>query len=566
MSFDNIIRKHAIKNAHDYGRADGKAIVGKVIAEAPDAKKDMKGLMESIGRICEDVNALSKEEVEKEYASYGITEEKRVEKREWRIEGAEQGKVVTRFSPEPNGYIHIGHVKTLIINKKVAEAYNGRFYLKFDDTNPETCRQEYVDAIRKDIEWLGIKPDKVLFVSDVMDKLINTCEGMLKNGHAYVCTCAQEEIKRKRAIGEECACRSRSVEENLSLWERMKTTMKEGEAVVRFKGDMKALNTVMRDPALYRVLEHPHYKIGNKYRVYPTYDFENPISDAIFGINTVLRSKEFELRAELHHALLKAAGLPDILCYEYARVAIDGYPVSKRLIRPHVESGFFMGYDDPRLVTIAGLRRRGIPPKAIEEFSLSFGLSKLEVNTDLKKLIAETRKYYEPIARHYYAVAAPKKLIIDGGDSGVMSIKLHPSAEMGVRAMPYSGEIFISGSDFDELHELELIRLKDFKNVNVIKIDREKGIANCRVSISQDVIKESKKLQWVDAKTGIKCVLWFVEKPFDGEKKNENSLREVEGVCEAAANKIEIGEVVQFERIGFFILDDKEKMRLIKTD
>ncbi|MEM3364023.1 MAG: glutamate--tRNA ligase [Candidatus Micrarchaeia archaeon] len=566
MELKELIRKLAIKNAHDYGKADPKAVAGKVIAEMPSAKSDMKLLMALINESCNEVNTLSEEQIDKEYNSYGIVEEKREEKREWKIEGASEGQVITRFAPEPNGFLHIGHTKAMIINKKICDAYKGKFYVKFDDTNPEKCRQEFVDSILNDIAWFGIKPDGVFFVSDMLEDMIKTMEKLLREGNAYVCMCSQEATKEKRARGEECECRQRSIEENLALWEQMKTTMKEGEAVVRLKGDMKSLNTTMRDPALFRVLETPHYRQGKKYRVYPTYDFETSVSDALLGVTHVLRSKEFELRAELQSTILRLAGLRSPQYYEFARLAIDGYPVSKRYIKPYVESGFFSGYDDPRLVTLAGLRRRGIPPKAIEEYVTSFGLSKVEVETDLKKLFAETRKYYEPIVKHYYAVKEPRKLRIEGLGSGVLAVRLHPTANMGTRPVPFSEEVLISAEDFNELHELELVRLKDLKNINVTKIQKGKE-AQCIVSISQEIVRDSKKLQWVDARTAVPCTFWYLEKPFNGEEKNEKSLVKVEGVCEAAAAKnIAEGEVVQLERMGYFILDNKEKMIFIRTD
>lgn len=565
MELHTLIRKIAIKNAYDYGKADMKAVVGKVIAAAPEAKSDMKSLMEKIKNVCDEVNLLKKDQVEREYASYGIVDEKKEEKREWKIEGI-QGLVVTRFAPEPNGYLHIGHAKAMMINYKVAEAHGGQFYVKFDDTNPETCRQEFVDSIINDVNWFGLNPKKILFASDIFDHIVDVCGKFVENGYAYVCTCPQDVIKDKRAKGEECACRLRSANDNATLWEKMKTSMGEGEAVVRLKGDMKSPNTVMRDPALFRVLEAKHYRLGNKYRAYPTYDFENPLSDAIFGITHVLRSKEFELRAELQETILRLAGYKPLWYYEFARLAIDGYPVSKRLIRPHVESGFFLGYDDPRLVTLAGLRRRGIPPQAIAEYVLSFGLSKVEVDTDLKKLFAETRKHYEPLVRHYYAVKEPRKLRIEGIGSGVLSVRLHPTNEMGTRPMPFSNEVYISEEDFKELHELELVRLKDLRNINIVKIENGKS-AECRVAVSQDVVKGSKKLQWVDVRTAVPCTFWLLDKPFSGEKKNDNSLVEIKGMCEVSASKgIAKGEVVQLERMGYFVLDNREKMIFIQTD
>lgn len=559
MEIDELIRKHAVKNAHDYGKADLKSIVGKIIAEQPDVKKDMKTFMQKAKEICAEVNELSKDEIEKEFSSYEY-ETKSEKEREWSIQNAITGQVVTRYSPEPNGYMHIGHAKTVFINEIISEKYNGKQILKFDDTNPKTCEQRFVDSIINDCQWLNAKFDKIVFVSDIMDKIIEYGAKLIDEGKAYVCTCDTETIKRNRINSTECSCRKRTVEENGELWNKMNRDIEEGKAIVRFKGNMKSSNTVMRDPAIFRIIDAVHYKLGTKYRVWPTYDFENPISDSVYGVTHVLRSKEFELRAELHNSILRAVNLKPIVYYEYARLSLEGYPVSKRLIRPYVENGFFTGYDDPRLVTIAGLRRRGIPQHAIKAFTLSFGMSKQEVKTDLKKLIAETRKYYDPIAKRYFGVRNPKMITIEGLDSGHVSVKFHPHKNMGSRMMRYSEKLYIDENDYNALRKGDTVRLKDLSNIEIIGNDRARLLAD------QSIKKDMKKIQWVNADDCIKCELWVLDKPFIDGMPNEKSLLKLNFACEKASTQIKEKEVVQFERVGFCIMDNKRKSIFIKTE
>ncbi len=559
MEIDKLIRKHAIKNAHDYGKSNFKNVVGKIVGEHPEVKENMKEFIEKAKQICDEVNHMSREDIESELSKYEFAS-KTEKEREWLVEGIIKGKVVTRYSPEPNGYMHIGHAKTVFINEAISKKYEGKQILKFDDTNPKTCKQEFVDSIIKDCEWLGVGFDKIVHVSDMLDKMRKYCKKLIEEECAYVCTCDADSIKKNRLKGVECACRSRSANENLEIWQKMNEDLEEGKAIVRFKGDMQSNNTVMRDPAIYRIIDSEHYRLGDKYRVWPTYDFENPISDSECGVTHVLRSKEFELRAELHKAILRALKLKEIAYYEYARLDLDGYPVSKRLIRPLVDNGFFTGYDDPRLVTIAGLRRRGIPRDAIKTFTLSFGLSKQEIKTDLKKLIAEARKHYDPIAKRYFAVRNPKKIIVKGMGKGSVSISLHPNKDIGSRNVTFSESIYIDENDLLLLKPRTIIRLKDLKNIEII----DNGMA--KVAEDQSINRDMKKIQWVDANNYAKCAMWIIDRPFIDGKPNDASLREVEIACEKESEKIKEKEVVQFERIGFCILDDKKKGRYIKID
>ncbi|MDD5337610.1 MAG: glutamate--tRNA ligase family protein, partial [Candidatus ainarchaeum sp.] len=353
MSLTETIRKHALKNAFDFGKPNPGAIAGKVIAEFPDAKKDMKETMRLIGEAVAEVSKLRKDEIEHKLKSYTFAEKKEEEKK-LALPNAEFGKVVTRFPPEPSGYPHIGHAKAAFLDYGCAKEYGGKMILRFDDTNPEKESQEYVDAIKEGLEWLGIEWDSESYSSDKMKLFYECAEKLMEKDAVYVCTCAQEQVSEGRTTGKACACKTLEKSETLARWKKMHSGYKPGEAIVRLKGDLSAQNTVMRDPTLFRIISAEHYRQGKNYSVWPTYDFDAPIMDSMEGVTHAMRTKEYELRDELYFLLIKLLGLrvPDLV--EFSRLSIKNAPIGKRFITPLVKEGKVMGWDDPRLPTLKG--------------------------------------------------------------------------------------------------------------------------------------------------------------------------------------------------------------------
>ncbi len=550
MSFIEIIRKYALKNALDYGKTNVGSITGKVIAEFPDAKKNMKETMFLISKVADEVNKMPKSEIEKELKNYVFIERK-IEKKGFVLPNAIEGKVITRFSPEPSGYLHIGHAKAVFLNSEAAHTYNGKMIIRFDDTNPEKESLEYVNAIRKGLEWLGITWILESYTSDYILKIYEYAEKAIKNRMIYVCICSQMEISENREKQKECACRNLNETETFVKWKKMHSDYKSGEAIVRLKGDMKSLNTVMRDPALFRIIEAEHYRQGKKYCVWPTYDFVTPIVDSLEGITHVMRSKEYELRDELYYKIIEILGLRKLEIIGFSRLAIKGVPISKRFITPLVKEGKVMGWDDIRLPTLNGLARRGILPEAIKNFVLSFGLSKVESEPGWEKLLSENRKLLEPLAKHYFFVPNPIKLKINNAKPIKVEIKLHPNLDMGIRKIAISDFVYISKNDFDKITENEIFRLKDLYNVKMIsKISRE-------VEFAGNGMVE-KKVQWITDYIEIE-----VFKPHDliNEDKtfNENSLEIIKGYAESNISYVNEGEVIQFERFGYCKLDKKNR-------
>lgn len=563
---NEVIRKHALRNALDHGRADPKAVVGRVIAEFPDAKKDMKSTMKLIAEVVGSVNSLTKEQMEHEISGYSFTEKKKDEKG-LELEGAETGKVITRFPPEPSGYPHIGHAKAAYLDWSAARKYNGRFLLRFDDTNPEAESQEYVDAIKEALKWLGVDWDSETYTSDSIPLIYKYAEQIISAGHAYVCTCPSELIRLNRSNAKECECRRFERDEHLARWRSMLDGgIKKGEAIVRFRGDMGSPNTAMRDPTLLRIIETRHYRQGDKYRVWPVYDFGAPIMDSTEGVTHAMRTKEYELRDELYYALIDSLNLRKPMVVEFSRLSIKGLPVSKRLLKPLIQKNLVSGWDDPRLPTISAMRRRGISPDAIKNFVLGFGLGKTESNPTIEALLAENKKVLDPVSERYFFVRSPVKLAVKNAPRLKARLRKHPEKDLGEREMDTAGSFFISSSDADALQPDQRFRLKDLYNVKLIR-RTDDGLEG---EFAGTEIGPGPKIQWVPQ--------GLIERPLeasvlvpgelvdDDGKVLEDSLRTDRGYCEPACAHLKEGQVVQFERYGFCRLDSKKELRFVYTN
>ncbi len=545
LALNEVIRKHVLKNAFDYGKATSGGVVGKVIAEFPDAKSDMKAAMAEINKIVGEINALSKPEIEKQMENFTYVE-KKIEEKKLVFSNAEQGKVVVRFPPEPNGYPHIGHAKAFFLEWTVARECGGKVILRWDDTNPEAEKKEFLDAIRDGIKWLGMDWDEEVYCSDYMPKLYLLNEQLLKQGDAYICECSQEKVAQGREKMQRCKCADGSAAQQLTLWKKMLDgSIVKGGATVRLKADMASLNTVMRDPTLWRIIEAPHYKQGNKYRVWPTYDFQGCVMDSLLGITHPLRSKEYELRDELYFYLLRKLKLREPTLVTISRLSLQNSPISKRLLKPLVESGKLMGWDDPRLPTLAGLRRRGILPEAIKNFVLSFGLSKVESNPSWERLLVENKKLLEQHAEHFFFVPNAVKLKISGSTKLEVE-KRDKAASHNLAGIEDKSTVYVPQSEVSGGGD---VRLKGFASVKIT--GKNAAVINA---------VPDKKVQWVFADGAVKTKLLVPGELLNKSGEfNEASLKEVSGYCPPSVLELNEGDVVQFERVGFARLDQKTK-------
>lgn len=555
MDIEGIIRKHALKNAHEYGKANPEAVAGKVIAEFPDAKNNMKETMQKINLVVSEVNRMKKNEIEKELVGYQF-EKKKEEKKIIALPDAEEGNVITRFPPEPNGYSHIGHAKAVFLDYEGAKAYGGRMLLRFDDTNPKKEKQKYIVAIKESLKWLGVEWASETYTSDYMPKLYQYAEKLISLGKAYVCLCGQDEIKENRRKRKECAHRKQSTQKNMELWKEMLAgKFEEGTAVLRYVGDMQAENTVMRDPTLFRIINGEHYRQKNKYLVWPSYDFEAPILDSIEGVTHAMRSKEYELRESLYYAILDNLKLRKPVLIHFARLSIKNAPISKRLLGPLVLEGKVKGWDDPRLPTLAGLKRRGILPEAIKNFVLRFGLGKTESEPGWEILLSENRKLLDPTAKRFFFVKNPILLEIENPKLRTILLKEHPEIEKRTRLFNITHQFYIQQNDAKNLKKDECIRLKDLFSIQITEKSKEK--IKARIVETKEI--PPLKIQWVPKDEAIPCrIVVPGDLLSEDGRYNKHSLSVDAGLCEKNIEKLNIGDIIQFERYGFCRLDKRD--------
>ena len=368
-------------------------------------------------------------------------------------------KVITRFPPEPNGYLHIGHAKSILLNYGLSQEYGGQFNLRFDDTNPTKEKVEFVDSIKRDVEWLGAKwHGDVLFASDYFDRMYEAAVKLIRKGKAYVCDLTPEQIREYRGTltepGKESPYRNRSVEENLELFENMKNGMyADGEKVLRAKIDMAAANIDMRDPIIYRVAHISHHRTGDKWCIYPMYDFAHPIEDAIEGVSHSICTLEFEDHRPLYDWVvreLEYENPPKQI--EFAKLYLNNVVTGKRYIKRLVEDGIVDGWDDPRLVSIAALRRRGFTPESIKTFVELVGVTKSQGSVEYPMLEYCIREDLKLKVRRMMAVLNPVKVIIDNYLVGQVEYMEVPNnqenPELGTRKVPFTKELYIERDDF----------------------------------------------------------------------------------------------------------------------
>lgn len=558
---ESLVRKFALKNAveHD-GKALPSAILSKLIGERPELRDKVKEVIKIVERIVGEVNSLSLDEQRRELRRLApellVVEKVKEEKELPELPQAEVGKVVTRLPPEPSGYMHIGHAMSGIINYLYAKKYEGKIWLRFEDTDPRKVKKEYYESFIRGYKWLGINWDFEKYESQHLDNYYKFAEKLVLKHKAYVCTCSREKMGELRKLGKSCEHAERSVEENLEEWNKMFSTYKEGEAVLRLKGDMESKNYCMRDPVIFRIVEAEHPIVGRKYRVWPTYDFAVSLEDSFCGITHVLRSAEFGLmRIELQNYIRSLFGMKNPVIIQYSRFNFRGTPIQKRKIRELIKQGIIRTWDDPRLATVDAIRRKGIVPKALERFTVEVGITQAYHEYEWEMLYAVNRKVLDPITRRYFFVPNPVELQVNGAPEKEAILRNHPTQELGTRRIRTKGHFFISKDDLGLLRKHKIVRLKYLYNVKVEEVKEEKVIATFA---GEQLEKEMLKIQWV-TQENMPAVVLIPGPLFIDDKINEESLKYVRGLCEMACASLKEGDIIQAERFGFLRLDKKEK-------
>jgi glutamyl-tRNA synthetase len=425
--------------------------------------------------------------------------------------------------------------------------YGGKIVLRFDDTNPDDTRLEYWAAIKVGLDWLGIKFDEEKNTSDDIELFYDKCMKMLKENSAYVCTCKRDTISKNRKEMTSCKCSNGDVKQNEDRWEKMFNKYKPGEAIVRFRGDMESKNTVMRDPVLFRINDARHPRLVKKYRVWPSYDFAVAVEDYTDGITHALRSKEYELRNELYHAILDALDMKHPKMMEFSRLEFKGMPVSKRVLRPLIDEGKVSGYDDPRLPTLAAMLRRGITPEAIRKFTKSLGFTKADTLAPFDSLEAFNRTIIDKTSIRLFMVKAPKILTINNLPNSVIELPNHPSNDLGTRQVEIENGVLLSSEDAKELEVGSQLRLMGLGNVKITSIKSE--ITGEFTGDDHNV--NFRKVQWVSQKTAHKLKILIPHQLFIDDEFNEGSLEEIHAYTEPHYLELKEGTEIQFVRFGY---------------
>lgn len=513
--------------------------------------------------------------------------------------GLDKSKLRFRFPPEPNGYLHVGHTKAICINFGLGEKYGAPVNLRFDDTNPEKEEQEFVDAIKEDIKWLGFKYDKELYASDYFQQLYDWAVEMIKQGKAYVDEQPSEVITEQRKNptepGIESPFRNRPIEESLDLFERMKNgEFEEGTMSLRAKIDMTSPNMNMRDPVMYRILKRPHHRTGEKWKIYPMYDWAHGESDYIEQISHSLCSLEFENHRPLYDWYLDQVyeeGKVRNKQREFARMNVTYMVTSKRKLQRLVAEGVVTGWDDPRMPTISGMRRLGYTPKAIREFIDRVGVAKRENLINIQLLEFCVREDLNKVSTRVMSVVNPVKLIIENYPEDKeewLETENNPEDEnAGTREVPFSRELYIEREDFMEEAPKKFFRLTiggevRLKSAYIIKANRVEKDENGEITTIYATYDEESKsgsgteasmrkvkgtLHWVSAKHALPIEVRIYDRLFtheqpDAEKEtdfmefvNKDSLKKVQGFAEPSLKNAKVGDHYQFQRIGYFTPD-----------
>ncbi|MBR9680940.1 MAG: hypothetical protein GOU98_03900 [Candidatus Altiarchaeota archaeon] len=536
-----MILKYVLANAYQYGKADFNSVTSKVFSD-PELRKNAKSLIPEIKKAVERVNKMKKDEIAtqlKKIAPELMQKEKKVEKRELPpLENAQSGLVKLRLPPEPNGYLHIGHALSFWLNKLYTDKYDGELVLKLEDTNPAGEKEEYYRAIESDLKWLGITWDDKFILSEHLGEIEILAKKLIEKEKVYMCKCKSEVVRKGRMEGIPDSCRKHSVAENDTLWKEL---FGKKPYTLRWKGDPKSKNTVLRDPTLYRVVDlmHPHTK--QNHIAYPTYDLASAVTDGMLGITHVLRSEEFLMRAELHKQIIEALDMKAPTYIHFGRFEMDGSPTSKRKVKPLVEDKLVEGWNDPRLSTIIGLKRRGIVPKTFKDLAIASGPYRGKRVIDWKRLLGFNKKNIDSVSKRVFVIKDAVKLKLVGANRDV-KMNAHPSEKLGIRVVKLKDEILIEKADLGPL-----LRLKGAYNVKI-----KDGVA----TYSGDKLIRP-------------IVQWLSE--FDLAELWESQKLMVDGKIQKISKttvKVEKrewkqGEFIQMERIGFARVDSLDPLRLI---
>ena len=539
---EEIIYKHALLNAAKHkGNANPGAVMGSIMSNEPELRSKAKEIGPMSGKIVAKVNALSPEEQKEEMEKLGVeVQEKKPKAKETGLQelpGTHEN-IVLRFAPNPSGPLHIGHSRAAVPNAEYVKRHNGKLILRIEDTDPKRVYEPAYEMIPEDLEWLGIKADEVIYQSDRFEIYYGLARQLIEKGAAYMCTCDGATFKELKDNCKPCPCRDNSVEENLELWEKF-DTMDAGEAVLRVKTDIAHKNPAIRDWVAMRLVDEEHPRLGTKYRIYPMMNFSVAVDDHLMGLTHVLRGKDHLANTEKQKYLYDHMGwdVPEYI--HYGRLKMEDIALSTSKAMAGIEDGTYSGWDDPRLGTLRAIARRGIDPRTIYNLITEIGVKMADSAISWKKIYGLNRNFLEPVANRYFFCENPVEITVEGYEGGSVDIErpLHADhMDRGNRILPFDGKAYLAESDIND----GLFRLMDAVNVNI------NGSEITYHSPSFEEAREVKAriIQWVPVNDNVNVKIVM----------DDASTKT--GLGEGALRDLEVGDIVQFERVGFARLDE----------
>lgn len=551
MTAEKLALTLALQNAVKYkGKANPKALVGAMLAEFPKYKSEMQELMKLIDDIVKKVNAKTLEEQEKELRAARPDYDKTAQKEGLKpLEGATTKKVVMRFEPSPSGPLHIGHAYPMSLNLAYVKKYEGTFYLRIADTNPEKINEEAYKLIPEDARWLAEGAiDEIIIQSDRMELYYSYALQLIEKGHAYICTCDAPSFKELKDKGIACPCRDLPTSEQTKRWRRMHLAppdgYEQGAAVARFKTDIQHKNPAMRDFPILRLNDEEHPRQGKKYRVWPLMNFSVAIDDMDCGMTHTLRGKDHADNAKKQAFIHESLGFTTPTAISVGKINFDGFPVSCSKTLPRIESGEFTGWDDPRIPFLPALRRRGYNPRALRKYAIEVGITKNDKSVHLteffKHINALNKELIDPTSMRYFLVIDPVEITVKGCEERELELDLHPNTKQGGRRFHVKDSYFIAGKDYERIATMQKVRLMENMTINVkggYAFDKKEY-----VKAETDAI-----IHWLPAEEHLVNVKLLMP---DGSEQH--------GLAEAGIINLDEGTVVQFERVGFCRYDRRE--------
>lgn len=546
---EKIVFKYALLNAAKHkGSANPGAVIGSIMANEEELRSKAKEIGPLAGKIVAQVNALSAEEQASEMKKYDVeVEEKKPKAKEVGLQelpGTHEN-IVLRFAPNPSGPLHIGHSRAAVPNAEYVKRHNGKLILRIEDTDPKRVFEPAYEMIPEDLAWLGINPDEIIYQSDRFEIYYDYARQLIEKGAAYMCTCDGATFKELKDNCKPCPCRDNSVEENLALWEKF-DTMQAGEAVLRVKTDINHKNPAIRDWVAMRLVDEEHPRMGTKYRIYPMMNFSVSVDDHLMGMTHVLRGKDHLANSEKQKYLYDHMewDLPEFI--HYGRLKMEDIALSTSKAMAGIEDGTYSGWDDPRLGTLRAIARRGIDPRTIYNLITEIGVKMADSAISWKKIYGLNRNFIEPIANRYFFCEEPVEVSVNGYEDGDVTIErpLHADhMDRGNRLLSFDGSAYIAKADYAD----GLFRLMDAVNVEIAGEDV--NYHSTSFEEARDV--KARIIQWVPTKENVNVKIVM----------DDASVKT--GLGEIALNDLEVGDIVQFERVGFARLDEIKDDELV---